>query len=84
MRLVRPEDECVASYDWSPPRGARRLAEVLGQSTPYAAGKEKPNGSDDDTTPGIRKLSPMNRNVCGTVNAISASSRRAIRSRGQM
>ena len=47
-------------------------------------GKEKPDGSDADTTPGIRTLSPLNRDVWGTVNAISASSRRAIRSRCQM
>jgi hypothetical protein len=53
-----------------------------GEETPYAAGKEKSDGSDGDTTPGIKKLSPMNRNVWGTANAISASDRCAIRSRG--
>ena len=42
------------------------------------------DGSDGDTTPGIKKLSPMNRNVWGTANAISASDRCAIRSRGQI
>src|SRR5258708_9925232 len=39
---------------------------------------------EGDTTPGTRKLSPTNRNVCGTTNGSKASSLRMIRNRGQM
>jgi hypothetical protein len=61
-----------------------RIARMAARRSPYAAGKEKADGNDGDTTPGIRKLSPINRKVWGTVNAISASSRCAVRSRGQI
>jgi hypothetical protein len=61
-----------------------RTARMAAKRSPYAAGKEKSAGREGDTTPGIRKLRPMNRNVWGTINAIRASTRRAIRSRGQM
>jgi hypothetical protein len=61
-----------------------RMARMAARRSPYAAGKAKADDSDGDTTPGIKKLSPINRKVWGTVNAISACSRRAVRSRGQM
>src|SRR5262249_31392017 len=61
-----------------------RTAGMDAKGSPYAAGKEKPNGSDDGTTPEMKRLSPMNHNGCVTVNRIIASSRLAIRSQGRM
>src|SRR5262249_7542944 len=52
--------------------------------SPYAAGIENAGESEGDTTPGIRKLSPTNRNVWGITNGMSASVRRMTRIRGQM
>ncbi len=40
--------------------------------SPYAAGTAKADGSEGETTPGTRKLRPMNRNVCGTTSEMSA------------
>jgi hypothetical protein len=59
-------------------------ASMAAIKSPYAAGAAKADGSEGETTPGTRKLSPMNRNVCGTTNGISARSRSRIRSGGQM
>jgi len=38
------------------------IARMAAARSPYAAGIAKAGGSGGDTTPGIRKLSPMNRN----------------------
>ena len=38
------------------------IARMAATRSPYADGIEKAGGSDGDTTPGTRKLSPMNRN----------------------
>src|SRR6516225_583795 len=52
--------------------------------SPYAAGRAKAAGRSGDTTPGIRKAKPTNRNVCKRSNGRRASIRGTRRSAGQM
>src|SRR5262249_34723379 len=59
-------------------------ARMAATRSPYAAGIVNAGESEGDTTPGIRKLSPTNRNVWGITNGMRASVRRMTRSRGQM
>src|SRR5215475_14476759 len=59
-------------------------ARMAATRSPYAAGIVNAGESEGDTTPGIRKLSPTNRNVWGITSGMSASVRRMARSRGQM
>src|SRR5262245_44827226 len=59
-------------------------ARMAATRSPYAAGIVNAGESEGDTTPGIRKLSPTNRNVWGITNGVRASGRRMPRSRGQM
>src|SRR5499427_7573929 len=59
-------------------------ARMAATRSPYAAGIANAGESEGDTTPGIRKLSPTNRNVWGTTNGMRASVPRITRSRGQM
>src|SRR5215469_7935243 len=58
-------------------------ARMAATRSPYAAGIVNAGESEGDTTPGIRKLSPTNRNVWGITNGMRASVRRMTRSRGQ-
>src|SRR5271168_2645245 len=52
--------------------------------SPNAAGTAKAAGSDGETTPGTKKLSPMKRrNIWGTTNTKSARLRFIVCSRGQ-
>src|SRR5262245_33738502 len=59
-------------------------ARMAATRSPYAAGIANAGESEGDTTPGIRKLSPTNRNVWGITNGRRASVRPMTRSRGQM
>src|SRR5262252_3510467 len=59
-------------------------ARMAATRSPYAAGIANAGESEGDTTPGIKKLSPTNRNVSGITNGMRASVRRMTRSRGQM
>src|SRR5262247_4022634 len=59
-------------------------ARIAATRSPYAAGVANSVESEGDTTPGIRKLSPTNRNVWGITNGMRASVRRMTRSRGQI
>src|SRR5262249_48828172 len=59
-------------------------ARMAAPRSPYAAGRAKAGASEGDTTPGIRKLSPTNRNVWGMTKGMRASVRRLPRSRAQM
>ena len=58
-------------------------ASTAATRSPYAAGRAKADGSEGETTPGTKKLSPMNRKVWGNTNRTIASSRSSIRSQGQ-
>src|SRR5262245_30576352 len=59
-------------------------ARMAATRSPYAAGIANAGESERDTTPGMRKLSPTNRNVWGMTNGMRAFARRMPRSRGQM
>src|SRR5499426_3272885 len=72
------QDARAASANVATP--ARRAA----TRSQYAAGIANAGESEGDTTPGIRKLSPTNRNVWGTTNGMRASVPRITRIRGQM
>src|SRR5215831_15632797 len=61
------------------------IADRAAMKSPYAAGAAKASGSEVETTPGTRKLSPIvRRNMCGPTIGINASIRFIIRSRGQI
>src|SRR5215475_4234587 len=59
-------------------------ARMAARRSPYAVGAANAGESEGDTTPGMRKLSPMNRNVWGITTGMRASVRLMTRSRGQM
>src|SRR5262245_20496417 len=59
-------------------------ARMAATRSQYAAGIANAGESEGDTTPGIRKLRPTNRNVWGITNGMRASVRRMTRIRGQM
>src|SRR5499426_4055661 len=59
-------------------------ARMAATRSPYAAGIANAGESEGDTTPGIKKLSPTNRNVWGITNGTRESVRCMTRSRGQM
>src|SRR5262249_61943532 len=58
-------------------------AKTAATRSPYAAGTANAGESEGDTTPGIRKLSPRKRNVCGMSNGMRASGPRMTLTRRQ-
>src|SRR4030095_6065524 len=58
-------------------------ARMAATRSPYATGTVNAEEREGETTPGIRKLSPTNRNVCGTTRDMRPASRGMTRTCGQ-